>query len=81
METTCSPTEALALAVRRAGSQVALAKILGTRQSTIYTWLNSSGRLPAEMVLRVEAATGVSRHDLRPDIYPRDLPPFQERAA
>ena len=28
--------------------------------------------MPAEYVLRTEAATGVSRHDLRPDIYPRE---------
>lgn len=28
--------------------------------------------LAPEHVLTVEAATGVSRHDLRPDIYPRD---------
>jgi hypothetical protein len=26
--------------------------------------------LPAEHVLAVEAATGISRHELRPDIYP-----------
>lgn len=26
--------------------------------------------MPAEYVLRTEAATGVSRHYLRPDIYP-----------
>ena len=26
-------------------------------------------------VLKVEERTGVSRHDLRPDIYPRDYPP------
>lgn len=28
-------------------------------------------RVPAERVLAVEALTGISRHDLRPDIYPR----------
>lgn len=29
-----------------------------------------SRRVPAEFVLKVEALTGVSRHELRPDIYP-----------
>lgn len=29
-------------------------------------------RVPAERVLDVERITGVSRHDLRPDIYPRE---------
>lgn len=33
---------------------------------------NSSKQLPAEYVLRAERFYGVSRHDLRPDIYPRD---------
>lgn len=32
--------------------------------------MQSGKRLPAEHVLAVEAATGVSRHLLRPDIYP-----------
>jgi DNA-binding transcriptional regulator YdaS (Cro superfamily) len=29
-------------------------------------------RVPAERVLAIEAATGVPRHELRPDIYPPD---------
>lgn len=29
-------------------------------------------RVPAERVLHVERVTGVSRHDLRPDLYPRE---------
>ena len=36
--------------------------------------MQNSKRVPAEYVLRIEAATGVSRHDLRPDIYPREVP-------
>lgn len=35
-------------------------------------------RVPAERVLDVERVTGISRHDLRPDLYPRESP---ERAA
>lgn len=35
--------------------------------------MQSSKRVPAEYVLKIEAATGVSRHDLRPDIYPREV--------
>ena len=68
---------ALAAAVRAAGSQSAFARVLSTpdnlvRQSTVREWLLTHQRLPAEYVLRAEAATGVSRHDLRPDIYPRE---------
>ena len=28
--------------------------------------------IPADRVLDIEAVTGVSRHELRPDIYPRE---------
>lgn len=52
-----------------------MADVCGVSQTAVWKWLQSSKRLPAEYVLRVEAATGVSRHSLRPDIYPVDLPP------
>lgn len=59
------------------GGQSALARLLSTESSTITPqavghWCRS-GQIPAERVLRVEELTGVSRHDLRPDIYPREL--------
>ena len=72
MEQQITPLEALERAVEIAGSQTALGCICGVGQPAIWKWLRSSKRLPAEHVLRVEAATGVSRHLLRPDIYPRD---------
>jgi hypothetical protein len=46
-----------------------LAMAVGVKHPTIHSWLRA-GRVPAERVLAVEAATGVSRHELRPDIYP-----------
>ncbi|MCH4893981.1 hypothetical protein GO308_12735 [Sphingomonas sp. SFZ2018-12] len=53
------------------GNQSELARICGVRQPTVWGWLNKGrGILPAEYVLRVEAATGISRSELRPDIYP-----------
>ncbi|QCI92292.1 YdaS family helix-turn-helix protein [Novosphingobium sp. EMRT-2] len=63
---------ALAIAVRAVGSQSAFGRLLGKRQSVVFGWLRDARPLPAEHVLKVEQATGVSRHDLRPDIYPRD---------
>ena len=63
---------ALARAVRKAGSQTAFGNLLGKRQSVVHDWLRHGRPLPAEHVLAVEAATGISRHDLRPDIYPRE---------
>ncbi|MBZ4194177.1 MAG: helix-turn-helix domain-containing protein [Candidatus Contendobacter sp.] len=64
----------IAQAVQRAGGQVALANALHSRhpnvkQQHVWKWLRA-GRVPAEYVLAVEAATGISRHELRPDIYP-----------
>lgn len=70
MHVTATPFEALQTAVLIAGSQSALARLLSVGQPTVWKWLQSSKRLPAEHVLPVEAATGVSRHLLRPDIYP-----------
>ncbi|WP_081668465.1 transcriptional regulator [Sphingomonas phyllosphaerae] len=60
----------LARAVRAAGSQSAFGRLIGRRQSTIFMWLSNDTPLPAELVLRVERETGISKHDLRPDIYP-----------
>lgn len=55
-------------AIERAGGITALARGLGITHNAIYSWQ----RVPAERVLDVERLSGVSRHDLRPDIYPRE---------
>lgn len=73
MVDTHTPFEALQSAVAATGSQAKLAEICGVSPTAVWKWVQSSKRMPAEYVLRTEAATGVSRHDLRPDIYPRDL--------
>lgn len=46
-----------------------LAAALGITPSAISMW----ERVPAERVIDVERETGVSRHELRPDLYPRQL--------
>ena len=64
-------TTALKLACERAGGQKPLADLIGTTQGQIWYWLKRSKRgVPAEFVLLIEHATGVSRHKLRPDLYP-----------
>lgn len=68
-----SPFQALEAAVAAAGSQAALGEICGVSQTAVWKWVQSAKRMPAEYVLRAEAATGVSKHDLRPDIYPREI--------
>lgn len=60
--------EALKRAIDAKGSRNALAAQLGVSGSAISQW----DKVPAERVIAVEAATGVRREDLRPDLYPRD---------
>lgn len=59
---------AIETAVAIAGSQSELARRIGVRQGYIWKWLRS-GKVPAERVLAIEAATGVSRNQLRPDVF------------
>ena len=56
-------------AIAAAGSKYRLAKLIGIKPPSVYDWLRT-GRIPAERVIAVEAATGISRTELRPDIYP-----------
>lgn len=61
---------ALQRAVSILGSQSALGRAIGKKQQHIQYWLNS--RVPGEYVIAIERATSgqVTRHDLRPDLYP-----------
>lgn len=65
-----TPFDAFADAVKKAGGQTALAAICGCTQGNIWQLLKKGSPLPAQYVLAVETATGISRHELRPDIYP-----------
>lgn len=55
------------------GTQAECAAALGVTQPSVSRWVNSTRRMPAELVLTAERLTGVSRHELRPDIYPREV--------
>ncbi|UDL89148.1 helix-turn-helix domain-containing protein [Mesorhizobium sp. PAMC28654] len=59
------PLSALDLALQRAGSASALARLLRVTPSAVLQWQD----VPARRVLEVEQFTGVSRHALRPDIF------------
>lgn len=54
-------------------SQKQFADRVGVTQSMVWQWLNKKRGIAAEKVIPIESATEgkVSRHDLRPDIYPR----------
>lgn len=62
MNEAASPLEKTFSAINRRQ----LAKRLGISAQAISQWR----RVPVERVLEVERLTGVSRHELRPDIYP-----------
>lgn len=74
MDENPTPFEALMACCNKAGSQSQLARDLGCSQTAIWKMIQSAKRMSAEYVLRAEHLYGVSRHALRPDIYPRDYP-------
>ncbi|MFG0353555.1 transcriptional regulator [Pseudomonas sp. zbq_5] len=56
-------------AAKAVGGQSKLARLLNIKPQAVQHWC-STGKIPAERVLSVETATGISRHELRPDLYP-----------
>lgn len=52
-------------AAKKSGGIVALALRLGIKHQSLYGWR----RVPAEHCLVVEELSGISRHELRPDVY------------
>ncbi len=62
---------ALVRAIKIVGTQSKLSKCINSSQQNISYWLRS-GKVAADKVILIEQATGVSRSDLRPDIYPPD---------
>jgi DNA-binding transcriptional regulator YdaS (Cro superfamily) len=55
----------------------AVASELGVTPAMWSRWENGHRQIPAERVLEVERVTGISRHDLRPDVFG----PAEDRAA
>ena len=72
-----SKNKALQKAVEVLGTPTKLAKALGVKQQNVWWWINKAGVVPAEYVLAIEKATSgkgeiITRHELRPDIYPSE---------
>jgi len=55
-------------AIAAAGGMKNLAKALGISYQAVQKW-RVRGVPPAQRCLKIEKLTGVSRHNLRPDIY------------
>lgn len=46
-----------------------MARLLGVKPQAVNQWAKGRRPIPARHVLAIEAATGVSRHVLRPDVF------------
>jgi len=55
--------------IKNSGGQTTLAASLNIRQSVVGNWVLRNN-VPADRVLDIERVANVSRHELRPDIYP-----------
>jgi TorA maturation chaperone TorD len=67
----------LSEAIRVVGGVSELARKIGISQPSVSTW----NRVPAERVVAVEAATGISRMALRPDLYDDEAKPDSAMAV
>jgi len=63
-------------AIAAAGSAVALAKLAGVTPMAVSYWKVRG--IPARHVVLIESATGVHRHELRPDLYPEAAPTLNQ---
>ena len=55
-------------AIRLSGSQKKLASAIKHSQTSISYYLNGGG-ISAEVAIKIEKATGISRAEIRPDIF------------
>lgn len=46
------------------------AQAIGVSEQRLQKWRHT--KIPAELVLPIQARTGIPRHELRPDLYPPD---------
>jgi len=61
---------AISAAVEKLGSgQAGMARLLGVTPQAVNQWVSNNRPVPARHVLPIEHATGISRHDLRPDVF------------
>ncbi len=61
------PVDLKALLAERDLKLADLARSIGKHKANVTKWAQT--RVPAERVLDVEAATGIPRHLIRPDLY------------
>src|SRR5262245_47846964 len=61
-------SQAMAVACDSVGGQAALARAIGRPEETVSDWVNGKSVVDPELVVEIERITGMSRHELRPDL-------------
>lgn len=51
------------------GGQAALARELGISPQAVNQWVTGRRPVPVRWALQIERLTGISRYDLRPDVF------------
>ncbi|MEK9211357.1 transcriptional regulator [Sphingomonas sp. 2378] len=70
-----TPLEAIQAAVSILGGQAPTARVAHVTQPTVWRWVKGKARVSPHACIPIEDHSGVSRHDLRPDVFPRDPSP------
>lgn len=61
---------AITTAIEKQGAgQAGIARLLGVSPQAVSQWVSGVRPVPPRHAIAIEAATGVSRHDLRPDVF------------
>ncbi|MCF7751641.1 helix-turn-helix domain-containing protein [Bacillus subtilis subsp. subtilis] len=60
--------------------QAAVARALGVSPQAVNQWIHEVRPVPPRLAILIEAATGVSRHELRPDVF-GEVPQQADRQA
>lgn len=61
----------LSKAIQQAGGQSKLAAMMGISRSSVNRWLHKfDSRVPPERLIQIYQLTGVTPHELRPDLHP-----------
>lgn len=81
MMNACDHSGPLDRAIERASGVSALARLIGVNQSTVSMWRARGGSVPVEHCAAIEAATGVTRRELRPDDWSRIWPELADAPA
>ena len=61
-------SQAMTVACGNVGGEAALAHAIRRPEETVSDWMDGTSLVDPELVVEIERITGVSRHDLRPDL-------------